>query len=362
MFTRRKKPEGFEWHRYVRTTIKLRREQRRQRILEARRAAANQVGAAGEALIVGSRAAGSAARQGALAGFWAVGLLAQGLWHLAGAASAAMARRLAVVAQPVLAALARPQFGIPVALAGAISLGCALGRYRAGGVDREAVLTLVAGMVLLAAVLPLLTGLTGLALPRLPALRGSARLGVVAIAVALLGAGFLWRGGVTLAGLSSHLPLPGGSRSLSGRAEAIAGDSLRIAGRSLRLAGIEAPDRQQRCGAAGRGWRCAAAAQAALGRLVNGRLISCTVHGGGGGLAVATCRGDTDIGAEMVKGGHVFAESGLFSSYAGLEAQARDAHLGIWSGAAIERPSEYRARMAKKSRAGHSREAEARGS
>ena len=40
MFSRRKNEEGFEWHKYVRTTIRFRREQRRQRVQEARRAAA----------------------------------------------------------------------------------------------------------------------------------------------------------------------------------------------------------------------------------------------------------------------------------------------------------------------------------
>jgi hypothetical protein len=50
MFGRRKTSDGFEWHKYVRTTIKLRREERRQRIQEARRAAVHQAGAASVAL------------------------------------------------------------------------------------------------------------------------------------------------------------------------------------------------------------------------------------------------------------------------------------------------------------------------
>ena len=61
MFGRRKSNEGFEWHKYVRTTIKLKREQRRQRVVDARRAAVQQAGEAGVALAAGSRAAGAAA-------------------------------------------------------------------------------------------------------------------------------------------------------------------------------------------------------------------------------------------------------------------------------------------------------------
>jgi len=61
MFGWRKKPEDFEWHRYIRTTIKVRRENRRRRIEDAKYAAAEQVHAAGAALAAGSKAAGAAA-------------------------------------------------------------------------------------------------------------------------------------------------------------------------------------------------------------------------------------------------------------------------------------------------------------
>src|SRR4029077_13923845 len=82
MFARRKNSDGFEWHKYVRTTIKLRREERRQRILDARRAAVHQAGAAGVALAAGSRAAGSAALGGAKVGLGIAGLMAQAAWNI----------------------------------------------------------------------------------------------------------------------------------------------------------------------------------------------------------------------------------------------------------------------------------------
>jgi endonuclease YncB( thermonuclease family) len=372
MFARRKNQEGFEWHRYVRTAVKHRRELRRQRVLQARHAAASQVGVAGKALLAGSCAAGAAARDGARAGFWATGLLVQGLWHFAVTVAVAAAQALAVLAQPVFAALARPHIGTPVALLGAISLGCGVGRYRATGPDGEAVLTLSIGVALLLMALPMLSGMTGLSLPRLRALGAAARItAVVAVAVvaALVAAAFVWRSGVTLAGLGSHLPLAGssssakGSWSVKGRGEAVGGDRLRVGKTVVRLAGIEAPDRQQRCGAAGRGWRCGAAAQAALGRLVEGRVISCTVSGSdGAGSTLATCySGETDVGAQMVKQGHAFAESGLFATYSGLEREARNAGVGIWSGGTVERPAEYRARIGKSSRAGRPKEPGSRG-
>ena len=39
MFGWRRRKDGFEWHKYVRTTILVRREQRRQRFDDARQAA-----------------------------------------------------------------------------------------------------------------------------------------------------------------------------------------------------------------------------------------------------------------------------------------------------------------------------------
>jgi hypothetical protein len=61
------------------------------------------------------------------------------------------------------------------------------------------------------------------------------------------------------------------------------------------------------------------------------------------GQALGSCKiGDRDIAAELVRGGHVFAETGLFSSYGTLEQEARAAKLGVWGGDA-ERPTDYRA-------------------
>jgi endonuclease YncB( thermonuclease family) len=360
MFGRRKSPDGFEWHKYVRTTIKLRREERRQRIVEARRAAVHQAGAAGVALAAGSRAAGAAAVDGAKVGLGVAGLMAQAAWnivvtvaaiawHHVSAVSAIAARKLAFLLQPVIAALARPNIGGPVALAGAIALAMGVGRSSGTGLDREATIALAVGLLLLIAALPLLSSLTGIRLPHLPALGISPRIGFIAVAAAIAIGGVAWvaNGGKTnLASISSQLPLVGGSKPLQGRAEVVGGDLLRVAGTTVRLAGIEAPERQQSCGTGSRRYRCGAAAQAALGRLVNGRAVTCTLSGSdSAGRALATCtRGDLDLNGELVRQGHAFASGGLFASYSGLERQARDTKAGIWAAGEVQRPSEFRAK------------------
>jgi endonuclease YncB( thermonuclease family) len=352
MFGRRKRSDGFEWHRYVPTVIRQRREARHQRMLEARRAAAQQMGAAGSALAAGSKAAGAAARDGARAGLGAAGLAAQTLWGVFLDLCALLARALAIAAQPVVAALARPNVGGPVALAGAIALGAGIGRYRGIGLDRETILTLGIGVVLLIAALPLVTGHAGLRLPGI-----SARGGLIAVAIAALAGGAAWLGsggkanltGIT-GSITSQLPIVGpGQKPLQGRAEALSGDLMRVGGTTVRLAGIEAPERRQTCGTGSRRFRCGAAAEAALGRLVNGRPVSCTLSGmDPRGITLAYClRGKTDINAELVRQGHVFAGGGLFARYASLEREARAAKAGIWASGEPERPADYRARVSK---------------
>ncbi len=60
----RKKSDGFDWHAYVRTTIKLRREERRERLENIRGAMAERAGQARDAVAAGSAAAGASALTG----------------------------------------------------------------------------------------------------------------------------------------------------------------------------------------------------------------------------------------------------------------------------------------------------------
>jgi endonuclease YncB( thermonuclease family) len=361
MLGRRKSEDGFEWHKYVRTTVKLRREERRRRILEARRAAVQQAGAAGVALAAGSRAAGAAALDSARVGVGVAGLIAQAAWnilamlaamawHYLAAAATAARRQLAILLRPLMEALAQPKIGGPAAILGAIALALAIGRSSGAGLDREASIAFAIGLVLLIAALPLLLQLTGIRLPQLRTLGISRGAGFIGVGVAAIIGALAWvasNGGANLAGIASQLPVVGGSKALLGRAEAIGGDLVRVAGTPVRLAGIEAPEQQQSCGAGPRRYRCGAAAQAALGKLVNGRTLACAVSGAdSAGRPLATCtRGGLDINGELVRQGHAFAGSGLFAGYAGLERQARDAKLGVWAAGDVARPAEFRAKI-----------------
>jgi endonuclease YncB( thermonuclease family) len=338
MFAWRKKQDrGFEWHKYIRTTIKVRRDARRQRIADARRAAGQQMQAAGVALAAGSRAAGGAARDGARAGAGALGLALQAVWSF-------LAYVLGMLASRLVEAVARPNIGIPVALVGAIALGAGIGRWRVLGLDREAAATLIIGSVLMASLLPLIAGAMGWRPPRLSG-TGVA----VLMALLMLAGGTAWyAGGGTLGRVVSlaNLPFIGSGKALKGRAYATGADSLRVGGVSVKLSGIEAPEGEQRCGAGANRWRCSAAAETALSRLVNGRRVSCSLSGSdAAGRRLGQCSvGEKDIGAELVRQGYAFADGGFLARYASQEREARAAKAGLWSGDA-ERPAAYRAKL-----------------
>src|SRR5262245_5745248 len=167
MFGWRKKPEEFEWHRYVRTTIKVRRENRRRRIEDAKHAAAERMNAAGAALAAGSKAAGAAAMDGARAGIGVAGMAAQSAGNslLAGAvlllqklwaAMQVLIEKLGVALRPLTVVLERPNIGGPLALVGAIALGSGIGRFRSMGADGETLIAVGIGLALFAAAWPML--------------------------------------------------------------------------------------------------------------------------------------------------------------------------------------------------------------
>jgi endonuclease YncB( thermonuclease family) len=240
-------------------------------------------------------------------------------------------------------ALAPPYVGVPVALAGAIVLGAGIGRWRVVGPDREALATLVAGAVLMASLLPVLARLTTWRPPALPA-RATAMLAGLALLVA--GAALLGGGGLGRFAVLSNIPLIGGGASVQGYAYGVGADSVRIGSTTVRLSGIDTPEPEQRCGRAGRSWRCAAAAEIALSRLVGGYRASCTLSGSDeSGRTLGRCTvAQKDVGAELVRQGHVFAEAGILARYGGEEREAREAKAGMWGGD-VERPAEYRAKL-----------------
>jgi endonuclease YncB( thermonuclease family) len=337
MFWRKKPDRGFEWHKYIRTTVLVRRNARRQRIADARRAAGEQMQAAGVALAAGSRAAGGAARHGLRAGLGALGLALQAVWVF-------LVHVLRSLARFVVGAVSRPNIGIPVALLGAVAVGAGIGRWRIlGSLDREAIATLAGGGMLMASLLAVLARQQAWRLPSWTA----AAVGVVA-AVALI-AGTAWyasTGGLgQLASLTANLPFIGAGKSVTGRAYATGADTLRVGGISVRLGDIEAPESEQRCGGGAGKWRCAQVAESVLSRLVNGRRTSCGLGGSDeAGRQLGHCSvGRKDVAAELVRQGYVFADAGLFARYAGEEREARAAKAGLWSGEA-ERPADFRAK------------------
>jgi len=340
MFTWRKKPDGFEWHEYIRTTILVRRKARRQKAIDARRAAGEQMQAAGVALVAGSRAAGGAAWQGARAGTWGLVLTLQ-------AASAFLVHLLQLLIRPIADLVARPYIGGPLALIGAVALGAGIGRSRIVGVDGEAALTLLAGAVLMASLLPMLARAIAWRPPPLPRVVRTALATVAALAVLIAGAAWVTSGpgsGVLATAMGS-LPLIGG-KSLKGRAYATGADTLRVGATLVRLAGVEAHESEQRCGRGSNRWRCSGVAETVLARLINSRTVSCGLSGSDeAGRTLARCTvGQIDVAAELVRQGYLFAEGGILARYASEEREARAAKAGLWGGE-VERPAEYRAKL-----------------
>jgi len=407
MFGQRKKAEGFEWHKYVRTTIKLRREARREKVDRFKRSAAEGAKAAGDA-------AGSMAKQGAqqfaagakvaggAAGFMAqesvrhfasgarvagsaagtmvvngarwlaataktlglglahhIGVSALAAGRIARAGTSAAGRGLIALfrsepMRPLLDVLGRPGVSAPLALAGFIALLAGLARAVLGfGFNTETGIALLFGLAcLFAAYGPRSLLGTAPALPRWlariePAVRRRVSYACVAV---LLGAAAwsLAPSRLILPGVmhvTGSLPLIGG-RTVEGRAVALTGDLLRIGPTIVKLAGIEVPEREQRCRRPGnQRWRCAEAAHDALARLTRGRVLKCDIKSPDEmGRAGGVCfHRATDIGAALVKNGHAFAEQGFLARYARLEAEAQAAKIGLWSGEA-ERPGNFRAR------------------
>lgn len=132
---------------------------------------------------------------------------------------------------------------------------------------------------------------------------------------------------------------------LAGRAVAVDGDTLEMQGRRVRLEGIDAPEMGQTCGRRFLGtWKCGRAAQETLGELVAGRRVECEEKGlDKYGRSLGICFVDgKDINAELVRRGMAWAFVQYSQSYVSQEAQARNAHAGIWQGRA-EPPWEFRA-------------------
>jgi endonuclease YncB( thermonuclease family) len=371
MFGWGRKNDGFEWRQYVRTTILVRREKRRQKMDDLREAAVNKVKEAGEKGVRAGAAGAGKVGQAARAGLAEAGRSLNE--QVIPGVGAGLSRAWAAVAAPVrrMWALIGDWSRRDSARRAMLWLAAAAGFWAAArtsghGFDREATVAAAAAIAALSA-----AGLMALAaaregtrlgdvsaglrgrlagLPLADLMAGGGRRIVVGMAVLVAAvAGAVWlpawlsgRGSLTMPSLAGLVATK--AEEISGRATAITGDTLRIGSRVLRLAGIEAPEVDQKCGQGGtRTWPCGTAASQALASRVRAKTVTCELdRADSDGRPRAVCRVETaDVAAELVRGGHVFAIPGWFSRYAALESEAREARSGLWRGNA-ERPSDYR--------------------
>lgn len=351
----RKKSDGFDWHKHIRTTIKLRREARRQRLDDAVELAMGGIKGAGQASLAAGASSLDSVTRIITAPFIWIGRVMSKAWTF-------VAGGLASVLGPVGRLMERRGLTPAVGLLAAGLCLIGIGRAQMDGWDLVSIALALTGLALIVLLVapPIFAergsvSLTRLARrstqlwPRVPGLRGITlpvqrmlTATALVISVGMLGwLGSAWIGRLSMASIAS-IPLL--SRPpVEGAATVVSGDTLRINGQSIRLSGIEAPLTEQSCGGQGREarWRCGEAARRELGTLVRAKQVRCEIGGGG---ERGICRiGDRDIAAELVSKGHVFAQQGMFSSYGRVEQDARNAKRGIWKGVA-ERPEEFRQR------------------
>ncbi|MCC7253325.1 thermonuclease family protein [Hyphomicrobium sp.] len=392
----RKRNEGFEWRDYVRTTILVRREQRRQRLKDVQAAAAAHVKDAGkrglDAGLAGARNAGTgtwagmrragsslkaaaqtlgaASIRAARATVTAIAMIAAGIWRAVSAVALRVSEPLGPVLEPLLSFAREPRSSLALKIVAALAgLGAAY-RTWTFGFDGDAIFATIlfaatASIVLLAYLTDPYRGRhrAGAREGLLDRLRtreftlpgerrvsaGLAALSLSAVAaVGALGA-VLYNYGPTLSVANlTPAPLTTGAlpdsdpSKIEGRATAITGDTLRVAGTRILLDGIEAPEATQSCRRRSGTWRCGAAAKEALADLVRGRRVSCDIIGEHGTAKRARCQvGGADIAERLVRNGSVFADSGFWGSYADVENEARTQKVGLWAGEA-DRPQDYR--------------------
>lgn len=390
MFNWRRRNEGFEWREYVRTTILVRRRERRERLKDAGAAAANHVRNAGaKGAKAGKKGLKQAAGAAHSANSWlrttgleklihafnwtADAAKRTTLWGVSGLGL--ITASLHPVLKPLLSPLSRPS--ISFALAAIAGLTLAGGAYRAWlfGLDADAAVAIMIGGF--AAVLLLgvyLTGphensrsdRTGFAratetlrhIPFMRHLRPGTALTAIATTVTLVFVGFGLSSGnnptspaagprTSTALTTQTIPATPTPKTMKGQAKVLSGDTLRIGRTKIQLADIDAPEASQRCTRQnGRTWKCGRAARQALTRLVRRKTVTCEATNTSANPIHAHCVvNGQDIAATLVRQGNVFSKDGIISAiYNKEQLQAKNSKKGIWSGKA-ERPTDFRQRL-----------------
>jgi len=133
-------------------------------------------------------------------------------------------------------------------------------------------------------------------------------------------------------------------RAVAGDLRVVDGDTLRLGDRTLRLYGVDAPERGQHCAdRAGRLYDCGTAAAAALAQLVADRGVECRLQGRDRfGRALGLCRsGEVELNRALVAAGWALADASALPGLASVEAEARQAQRGLWTGG-FEPPAHWR--------------------
>jgi endonuclease YncB( thermonuclease family) len=132
---------------------------------------------------------------------------------------------------------------------------------------------------------------------------------------------------------------------IQGRVSVIDGDSLDFRGQRLRLFGIDAPEKRQPCfDSAGKEWACGQRAANLVDEFIADRPVKCHAkdHDRYGRTVVQCWVGaGVDIGEWAVRNGLAVAYRRYASEYIAAEQQARNKHIGVWSGT-FEMPWDWR--------------------
>ncbi len=362
--------DGFEWKDYVRTTVLVRRQHRRDKIEAAKDAAVEGVKEAGRKGIAagaaGAEAAGQAAAKIAQSAADGAAVGAEKGLALAVRGAAAARSRISAASEPVNAQLSGRR--VTMALAAiAVLAGTGAGvRVAQFGWDIDTVLLF--GVALVSGVLWLWPRLFSTSTEaeddwasrteRVVAVVDRAGSWLPAVAAAALALITLWFAGpVVSRWVESAAPVtadapaavapPRSKDTLSGTARVAGPGQLRIDGEIVRLEGLTMLDPVQTCRREdGTTWACGAAAKQALEKLTRRRSVTCAVSSEADGVGSGTCAADgQDVGAEIVRGGHGFADGLLWAPYSAQEQFARETKAGLWAGAMAERPDDWRARI-----------------
>jgi endonuclease YncB( thermonuclease family) len=335
MFGWRRRSEGFEWREYVRTTVLVRRADRQRRLDDARMAAVEKVKHVAEAGKDAGRAGaaftgsqfvkllsfiGAVLRDLAIAAF-------KILFRWLKFAFAVLSDALGRVARPLLDAAHIPTVDVRGKIEALKDRVIDVGAMKVGAMPKFRAMPDVAR--------------------RLP-IKSQHLIGAAAALALIYVGGPILRSGNGVADATSSANVTGSvtvSSDISGRAYAISGDVLRVDDTIVRLAGIEAPASRQPCyRSTRRKWNCASAAKSGLARIVHGHSVTCSPSGhdeSGHVLASCVIDKDTNLAAELVRNGLVFAEKSFFGSLSSEEDAARDAKAGIWQGE-VQRPQAWR--------------------